>query len=110
MREKEERKGDNIITCLVIHVSLLIVFHAGSKVRFLKGTEQAWKANSSTGDYHDEMNRGNFFKWVKEKLIPHCCLMPSSSSTMRHIIPPPQKKKKTSAQRMLRGRQTYMFG
>ena len=33
--------------------------------------ELVWKAKSSTGDYHDEMNGDNFFKWVKEKLIPH---------------------------------------
>ena len=45
--------------------------HAGSKAGFLKGTELVWKAKSSTGDYHDEMNGDNFFKWVKEKLIPH---------------------------------------
>ena len=33
--------------------------------------ELVWKAKSSTGDYHDEMNGDDFFKWVKEKLIPH---------------------------------------
>ena len=49
----------------------LIVLHAGSKAGFLKGTELVWKAKPSTGDYHDEINWGNFFKWVKEKLIPH---------------------------------------
>ena len=49
----------------------LIVLHAGSKAGFLKGTELVWKAKSSTGDYHDEMNGDKFFKWVKEKLIPH---------------------------------------
>ena len=49
----------------------LIDLHAGSKGGFLKGTELVWKAKSSTGDYHDEMNGDNFFKWVKEKLIPH---------------------------------------
>ena len=95
MREKEERKGDNIITCFVIHVILLIVLYAGSKARFLKGTEQAWKAISSTGDYHDEMNRGNFFKWVKEKLIPH--LLPKSVLIIDNAPyhnPPPKKKQK----------------
>ena len=34
----------------------LIVLHAGSKAGFLKVTELVWKAESSTGDYHDEMN------------------------------------------------------
>ena len=48
-----------------------IVLHAGSKAGFIKGTELVWKAKSSTGDYHDEMNGDDFFKWVKEKLIPH---------------------------------------
>ena len=49
----------------------LIVLHAGSKAEFLKGTELVWKAKSSNGDNHDELNGDNFFKWVKEKLIPH---------------------------------------
>ena len=49
----------------------LIVLYAGSKAGFLKGTELVRKAKSSTGDYHDEMNGDSFFKWVKEKLIPH---------------------------------------
>ena len=49
----------------------LIVLHAGSKAGLLKGSELVWKAKSSTGDYHDEMNGDNFFKWVKEKLIPY---------------------------------------
>ena len=49
----------------------LIVLHAGSKAVFLKRTELGWKAKSSTGAYHDEMNGDNFFKWVKEKLIPN---------------------------------------
>ena len=43
--------------------------HAGSKAGFLKGTELVWKAKSSTGDNHDEMNGDNFFKWVKEKSV-----------------------------------------
>ena len=50
---------------------LSFVLHAGSKAGFLKGTELVWKAKSSTGDYHDEINGDNFFKWVKGKLIPH---------------------------------------
>ena len=49
----------------------LIVLNVGSKAGFLKGTELVWKAKSSTRDYHDEMNGDDFFKWVKEKLIPH---------------------------------------
>ena len=74
------RKSASQICCKESNFSLqapfsrgerLIVLHAGSKAGFLKGTELVWKAKSSTGDYHDEMNGDNFFKWVKEKLIPH---------------------------------------
>ena len=74
------RKSASQICCKESNFSLqapfsrgerLIVLHAGSKAGFLKGTDLVWKAKSSTGDYHDEMNGDNFFKWVKEKLIPH---------------------------------------
>ena len=74
------RKSASQICCKESNFSLqapfsrgerLIVLHAGSKAGFLKGTELVWKAKSSTGDYPDEMNGDNFFKWVKEKLIQH---------------------------------------
>ena len=74
------RKSASQICCKESNFSLqapfsrgerLIVLHASSKGGFLKGTELVWKAKSSTGDYHDEMNGENFFKWVKDKLIPH---------------------------------------
>ena len=74
------RKSASQICCKESNFSLqapfsrgerLIVLHAGSKAGFPKGTELVRKAKSSTGDYHDEMNGDNFFKWVKEKLIPH---------------------------------------
>ena len=32
-------------------------------------TEQFWKDNLRTRDYHDKTKGDNFFKWVKEKLI-----------------------------------------
>ena len=74
------RKSASQICCKESNFSLhapfsrgerLIVLHAGSKAGFLKGTELVRKAKASTGDYHDEMNGDNFFKWVKEKLISH---------------------------------------
>ena len=81
LRKKEiYRKSASQIWCKESNFSLhtpfsrgerLNVLHAGSKAGFLKGTELVWKAKSSTGDYHDEMNGDNFFKWVKEKLTPH---------------------------------------
>ena len=52
------------------------------KVPFRKGTCRqgcqihwcccsCFKAHLAAGDYHDKMNRGNFFKWLKEKLVPN---------------------------------------
>ena len=73
------RKSASQICCKESNFSLqapfsrgerLIVLHVGPKAGFLKGTGLVRKAKSSTGDYHDEMNGDNFFKWVKEKLIP----------------------------------------
>ena len=32
--------------------------------------ETLWKASSSTGDYHDNMNSDMFMLWVEQKLIP----------------------------------------
>jgi hypothetical protein len=32
--------------------------------------EAMWKAESHTGDYHDNMNLENFQKWVEQKLVP----------------------------------------
>lgn len=32
--------------------------------------ELMWKASSSSGDYHDNMNSDMFFKWVVDKLVP----------------------------------------
>ena len=93
----------------------LIVSHAGSKRGFLKGTELVWKAKSSTGDYHYEMNGDNFFKWVKEKLIPH--LPPKSvliiDNTLYHNLQvdkcPTQASRKANIQAWLT-RQQIPFG
>ena len=35
-----------------------------------------FKAKSTTGDYHSEMNFENFKKWLQEKLLPN--LQPNS--------------------------------
>ena len=32
--------------------------------------ELVWKADTHTGDYHDNMNSENFLNWVKNKLVP----------------------------------------
>ena len=43
----------------------IIVVHAGNRRGFIPG------AKSTTGDYHSEMDRRNFTKWLEEKLLPN---------------------------------------
>ena len=49
----------------------LIFVHAGSRTGFIKGAKLVYKASSSTGDYHREMNGHNFTKWLIEMLLPN---------------------------------------
>ena len=35
------------------------------------GAKQIFKAESESGDYHKEMKANNFYRWVREKLIPN---------------------------------------
>lgn len=49
----------------------MIIVHAGSKNGFIPGAALIYKASSSTGDYHNEMNFDNFMKWLEQKLIPN---------------------------------------
>lgn len=51
--------------------SRLIVVHIGSADGFLAGCELVYKAGSTVGDYHGQMNATNFEKWVREKVIPN---------------------------------------
>ena len=47
----------------------LIVVHGGGCTGFAPGDLLVWKATSSTGEYHSEMNGQNFQKWFCEKLL-----------------------------------------
>ena len=49
----------------------MIIVHAGTMKGFISGAKLVYKAGSSTGDYHHEMNFENFSKWLAEKLIPN---------------------------------------
>ncbi|XP_035218015.1 uncharacterized protein LOC118191329 [Stegodyphus dumicola] len=49
----------------------LIVVHAGSSAGFIPGAQLIYKASAQSGDYHGQMNYGNFEKWVLEKLLPN---------------------------------------
>lgn len=48
-----------------------IIVHAGSEQGFIPGAYVIFKAKTKSGDYHDEMNFGNFSKWMQEKVIPN---------------------------------------
>ena len=49
----------------------MIIVHAGTKDVFIPGAKLVFKANASSGDYHNEMNFNNFSKWLNERLIPN---------------------------------------
>ena len=49
----------------------LIIIHAGEKNGFVQNALLMYKASSSCGDYHNEMNRPNFEKRITEKLLPN---------------------------------------
>lgn len=37
----------------------------------MEGAGLIFKAGLATGDYHGQMNEGNFMKWLTEKLLPN---------------------------------------
>lgn len=49
----------------------LIIVHAGSENGFIENAGLIFKAGLTTGDYHGQMNKDNFTKWLKEKLLPN---------------------------------------
>jgi hypothetical protein len=50
----------------------LIVVHIGSKDGFLPGAQLAYKANSTSGDYHGQMNYDNFSDGSHTESFPTC--------------------------------------
>ena len=48
-----------------------IIVHAGGEGGFVKDAALIFKARSTTGDYHGQMNALNFEKWINEKLLPN---------------------------------------
>lgn len=57
-----------------------IIVNAGGEMGFISNAELIFKSQSKSGDYHDDMNRTNFMKWLSEKLIPN--LPPNSLVVM----------------------------
>ncbi|XP_031357316.1 uncharacterized protein LOC116181178 [Photinus pyralis] len=48
-----------------------IIVHAGTNDGFIGGASLIFKSGKKTGDYHDNMNRGNFENWFKTQLVPN---------------------------------------
>ena len=82
----------------------IIVVHAGTKDGFVSGAELIYKARSTTGDYHSEMDGKNFTKWIEEKLIPNldmpCAIVMDNASyhSMRVDKFPTSNSKKADIQ------------
>lgn len=53
-----------------------VIVHAGGREGFVKNAMLIFKSGAKSGDYHDDMNFDNFYKWLSEKLIPN--LQPNS--------------------------------
>ncbi|XP_050294327.1 uncharacterized protein LOC126734670 [Anthonomus grandis grandis] len=49
----------------------LVIVHAGSQSGFIHNAGLVFKAGQASGDYHGQMNKANFTKWLEEKLLPN---------------------------------------
>lgn len=49
----------------------VIIVHAGGCEGFVPNACLVYKANSTSGDYHDNMNLENYKKWLATKLLPN---------------------------------------
>lgn len=57
-----------------------IIVHAGSEKGFIPNALLIFTGANKNADYHSEMNKSNFTKWVEQKLIPN--LPPASIVVM----------------------------
>ena len=70
--------------------------HAGSRNGFITNAKLIFKAGSSSGDYHGQMNSVNFEKWSNEKLLPN---LPAKTIVIKWTMLP------TSVPKLTRHRQ-----
>lgn len=49
----------------------LIIINAGGEMGCIPNCLLMWKAGRKSGDYHDQMNKDNYIKWLQEKLLPN---------------------------------------
>lgn len=50
---------------------MLVIVHACSEQGFVPEALLIYPAKKQTGDYHSNMNAGNYQKWITEKLLPN---------------------------------------
>ena len=56
-----------------------IIVHTGTDQGFIEGASLVITAKSSQGDYHNEMNRVNFRRWLKERRLPNLPVVNNAS-------------------------------
>ena len=49
----------------------MIILHAGYEGGFVPNADVVFKAHSSSGDYHGEMNHKTIVRWLEDKLVPN---------------------------------------
>lgn len=62
-----------------------IIVHARGKMGFIPNAQLIFISQTKSGDYHDEIHKANFKKWVQEKLLPN---LPVRSLVVRQCIVP----------------------
>jgi transposase len=63
--------GSSTLTKPISKGQRLIIIHAGGESGFVDNALTMWKAGQSSGDYHEQMNRENYVRWLEDKLIPN---------------------------------------
>jgi hypothetical protein len=49
----------------------LIIVHTGGEEGFVPNVLLIWEAQSFSDNYHDNMNKDNYYNWVTAKLLPN---------------------------------------
>ncbi|XP_045766308.1 uncharacterized protein LOC123879202 [Maniola jurtina] len=71
LKSKDPTKKDTSFSKKLSTGSRFIIVHAGNSSGFIKDASLVYKAASTTGDYHSNMNFDNYVKWLNEKLLPN---------------------------------------
>ncbi|CAH2101829.1 unnamed protein product [Euphydryas editha] len=69
--QNNDSKGNKQFSKKLSTGSRFIIVHAGSSDGFVPNASLVYKAASTSGDYHSNMNFDNYAKWLNEKLLPN---------------------------------------